>query len=140
MHVNDITGQIIGAAMRVHSALGPGLLENAYRACMAHELRKAGLKVESELELPVVYDGVRINLGYRLDLLVQDRVIVELKSVEALLPVHLAQLISYLKLTNKQVGLLINFKVDRLKNGIRRFVVGQGWSDGVLSSATSSAG
>ncbi len=139
MHVNDITGQIIGAAMRVHSALGPGLLENAYRACPAHELRKAGLKVESELELPVVYDGVRINLGYRLDL-VQDCVIVELKSVEVILPVHQAQLISYLKLTNKQVGLLINFKVDRLKSGIRRFVVGQGWSDVVLSSAASSAG
>ena len=138
MHVNDITGQIIGAAMKVHTALGPGLLENAYRACVAHEPRKAGLNIQSEVELPVIYDGMRVNLGYRLDLLVEDLVIVELKSVEALLPVHQAQLISYLKLSTRHVGLLINFKVDRLKDGIRRLVVGQGWSDVSQGSSVAS--
>jgi len=95
--------------MKVHSALGPGLLENAYKACLLYELRKAGIRAESEVTLPVVYDGVRIDLGYRLDIVVEDALIVELKSVEALTPVHQAQLMSYLKLSGKQVGLLINF-------------------------------
>lgn len=113
--------------MKVHSALGPGLLESAYEACLMHELRKAGLRTESQVALPVVYDGVRIDLGYRIDLLVQDLVIVELKAVETITDVHKAQLISYLKLSGKNVGLLINFNVIHLRDGIRRFVSGTGW-------------
>ncbi len=113
--------------MKVHSALGPGLLESAYEACLMHELRKAGLRAESQVALPVVYDGVRIDLGYRLDLLVDDLVIVELKAVDAITDVHKAQLISYLKLSGKNVGLLMNFNVAHLRDGIRRFVNGTGW-------------
>ncbi|MGH9531459.1 MAG: GxxExxY protein [Terriglobales bacterium] len=127
MQVNEVTGAIIAAAMKVHSALGPGLLESAYEACLMHELKKAGLRAESQVALPVVYDGVRIDLGYRLDLLVEDLVIVELKAVEAITDVHKAQLISYLKLSGKNVGLLLNFNVTHLRDGIRRFVSGTGW-------------
>ncbi len=125
--VNRVTEAIIGAAMKVHSSLGPGLLESAYEACMVHELRKAGLKVVNQVVLPVHYDGIELELGYRLDLLVEDRVIVELKCVEKILPVHEAQLISYLRLSRKSVGLLINFHVRSLKDGIRRFVEGTDW-------------
>jgi len=122
MNVNEITGAIIKAAMKVHSALGPGLLESAYEACLLYELRKAGLKVEAQVPLPVVYEGVKIDVGYRLDLLVENAVIVELKAVEAILPIHEAQLLSYLKLSGKEVGLLINFHVLHLRNGIKRMV------------------
>jgi len=122
MRLNDISGQIIDAAMRVHTALGPGLLEGAYEACLKYELEKRGLKVKQQVGLPVIYDGVRIDLGYRLDLLVENEVIVELKAVETLSPVHEAQLLSYLKLSGKKIGLLINFNVSRLKDGIRRMV------------------
>ena len=125
--VNRITQAVIAAAMKVHSALGPGLLESAYEACMVHELRKAGFKVVSQVGLPVEYDGVKLDLGYRIDLLVEDRVIVELKCVEKILPVHEAQLISHLRLSGKRVGLLINFHVRSLKDGIRRFVEGSDW-------------
>jgi GxxExxY protein len=100
--INAITEAIIGAAMKVHSALGPGLLESAYEACLAHELRKAGFDVRSQVELPVVYDGVRVDLGYRIDLLVNDTVIVELKCVEKIAPIHEAQALSYLKLSNEE--------------------------------------
>ncbi|MGH9508991.1 MAG: GxxExxY protein [Terriglobales bacterium] len=127
MQVNEVTGAIIAAAMKVHSALGPGLLESAYEACLMHELKKAGLRAESQVALPVVYDGVRIDLGYQLALLVEDLVIVELKAVEAITDVHKAQLISYLKLSGKNVGLLLNFNVTHLRDGIRRFVSGTGW-------------
>ena len=120
--LNRITGQIVDAAIKVHTALGPGLLESAYQACLRFELSKRGLKVLSQVELPVVYDGVLIDAGYRIDLLVQDTVIVEIKSVEDIAPIHKAQLLSYLKLSNKQVGLLINFNVTRLKDGITRMV------------------
>ena len=123
--INHVTHGIIGAAMKVHSALGPGLLESAYEACLMHELRKAGFDVKSQVALPVVYDGVRIDLGYRLDLIVNDTVIVELKCVDSILPIHEAQIISYLKLSGKNVGLIINFHVRQLKDGIRRFVEGQ---------------
>ena len=122
MELNEISAQVVDAAIRVHSVLGPGLLENAYEACLAHELQKRGLSVERQLGLPVVYEGVRIDLGYRLDLLVEQRVIVELKAVDTLTHLHQAQLLSYLKLSGKKVGLLINFNVLRLKNGLRRMV------------------
>ena len=121
MQTNDITGQIVDAAMNVHTALGPGLLENAYEACLAHELEKRGLEVERQKELPIQYDGQTIDAGYRLDLLVDNTVIVELKAVADIAPIHHAQIISYLKLGKKPVGLLINFNVQRLKDGIKRF-------------------
>lgn len=124
MEINDISGNIVDAAMKVHSTLGPGLLENAYEACLEHELKKRGCRVERQVALPVVYDGVRIDVGYRLDLLVEDAVIVELKAVEKLAPIHEAQLLSYLKLSGKKVGLLINFNVLHLKDGIKRMVNG----------------
>jgi GxxExxY protein len=122
MLVNEVSGQVVDAAMTVHSALGPGLLESAYEACLRHELGKRGLKTEQQLGLPVEYDGVRIDVGYRLDLLVENQVIVELKAVERLTGIHEAQLLSYLKLSGLQVGLLINFNVVRLRDGIKRMV------------------
>jgi len=126
--VNQVTHAIIGAAMKVHSALGPGLLESAYEACLVHELRKGGFRVEQQVELPVNYDGVRIDLGYRIDLVVNDCVIVELKCIEKIAPVHEAQLISYMRLSKKNVGLLVNFHVRHLKDGIKRFVEGTEWN------------
>jgi len=125
--INHITRQIIGAAMRVHTALGPGLLESAYRACLIHELRNQGLRVASEVGLPVIYERERIDIGYRIDLIVADSVIVEIKCVEAINPVHKAQLLSYLRLSGRHVGLLINFHLEQLKDGIKRMVDGYGW-------------
>jgi GxxExxY protein len=125
--INQLTGIIVTAAMKVHSALGPGLLESAYQACLLHELRKQGLTVASQVVLPVVYDGETIDLGYRMDLLVEDLVIIELKCVEAVNPIHGAQLLSYLKLSGRNVGLLINFHVAHLRNGIKRMVNGKNW-------------
>lgn len=122
MNHNQITGQIIDSAMRVHSLLGPGLLESAYEACILHELRRRGLTVESQVSLPITYDGVLIETGYRIDLLVEGNIIVELKAIEKLLPIHQAQLLSYLKLSGRKVGLLINFNVVHLKDGIIRLV------------------
>jgi GxxExxY protein len=122
MEFNHITGVVVDAAMKVHSALGPGLLESAYHACLAYELRKRGLKVLTQVELPVVYDEITVDLGYRIDLLVQDSVVVELKCVSKLLRVHEAQVLSYLKLGGYRAGLLINFHVARLKDGIKRMV------------------
>src|SRR3712207_6628131 len=109
MDVNRVTKEIIGAAIAVHRELGPGLLESAYEACLAYELTQRGLRVEQQKPLPVVYRDVHLECGYRLDLGVEDSVIVELKSVEKLAPVHQAQVLSYLRLANRQVGLLINF-------------------------------
>jgi GxxExxY protein len=120
---NDISGAVVDAAMKIHSALGPGLLESAYAVCLKHELIKRGLRVASEVPLPVVYDGVKLEAGYRLDLVVEDTVVVELKAIEALAPIHQAQIISYLKLSGKPIGLLINFHSLHLKDGIKRFVV-----------------
>ncbi len=108
MEENRFGGLILDAAMKVHSALGPGLLESAYDACLAHELRNQGVNAESQVALPVHYDGVKLEVGYRLDLLVENRVIVELKAVEKLLPIHTAQLISYLKLSDLKLGYLLN--------------------------------
>ncbi|HEY7352993.1 MAG TPA: GxxExxY protein [Terriglobales bacterium] len=125
--INHITRRIIGAAMRVHTSLGPGLLESAYRACLIHELRNQRIRVASEVGLPVIYQGEKIDLGYRIDLIVADSVIVEIKCVEAINPVHKSQLLSYMRLSGKQVGLLINFHVEHLKDGIRRMVDGYNW-------------
>lgn len=120
--LNQITENIIGAAIDVHRALGPGLLESAYEACLVFELAQRGLKVEQQRPLPVVYREVRLDCGYRLDLLVEDAVIVEVKAVDRLAPIQEAQLLSYLKLSGCKVGLLINFNVTVLKNGLRRVV------------------
>jgi len=120
--LKHITEQIIGAAITVHRALGPGLLESAYEACLLYELTQQGLKVEAQKPLPVVYREVKFDCGYRLDLLVEDTVIVELKSVDRLAPIHTAQVISYLKMSGCKVGLLINFNETLLKNGIVRKV------------------
>jgi GxxExxY protein len=122
MELNVITGTIVDAAFRVHRALGPGLMETAYRACLVHELRKRGLTVETEVRLPIAYDGIRLDVGYRIDLLVEDTVIVELKAVTRVLPIHEAQLLSYLRLCDRRVGLLINFHVVRFRDGVRRMV------------------
>lgn len=116
----DLTGKIIQAAMKVHTKLGPGILESAYEACLAHELRKHGFAVERQKELPVIYDGMTIECGYRVDLLVEDAVIVELKAVERILPIHHVQLLSYLRLADKNLGLLINFHELHLRDGIVR--------------------
>lgn len=120
--INDVSGAVVSAAMQVHTDLGPGLLESAYEACLAFELRKRGFDVQTQVPLPLVYQGVKLEVGYRIDLLVDDCVIVEVKSVELLAPIHEAQVISYLKLSGRKVGLLINFNVLHLKDGIRRFV------------------
>ena len=121
--LNALTGKIIGAAIEVHRHLGPGLLESAYETCLAYELAQLGLNVDRQKALPLVYKEIRLDQGYRIDLLVEDKVIVELKMVEGLTPVHEAQVLSYLKLSGCQVGLLINFNVKLLKNGIRRFIM-----------------
>ncbi len=120
--LNEITSGIIRGAMRVHSALGPGLLESAYETCLAHVLRGEGVDVKQQVALPITFEGVQIDAGYRIDLLVEDAVVVELKATEAVLPVHRAQLLSYLKLSGKKVGLLINFNVAHLRDGIERLV------------------
>src|SRR5271165_2372808 len=127
LRVNQITGRIITGAMHVHSLLGPGLLESAYQACLAHELRKRGLDVAGQVGLPVVYDGEKIELGYRIDLIVENLVIAEVKCVEAIHPVHQAQLLSYMRLSGVGVGLLINFHVAHLRDGIKRMVDGKDW-------------
>ena len=124
MRVNDVTQQVIAAAIDVHRELGPGLLESTYEACLVFELAERGLRVERQKALPVTYKDVRIDCGYRIDLLVEGQVIVELKAVQALDPIHEAQLLSYLKLSDCHVGLLINFNVKLLKAGLRRLVNG----------------
>ena len=121
--LNKITHTVIGAAIAVHRELGPGLLESTYEACLAYELHELGLKIERQKALPVRYRGVCLDCGYRIDLLVQDEVIVELKAIERLESIHEAQLLSYLKLSGCKVGLLINFNVKVLRNGIRRMVL-----------------
>jgi GxxExxY protein len=124
---NEVSHAIITAAMRVHTELGPGLLESPYTACLQHQLQEAGVSSAAQVGLPVVYHQVKLELGYRIDLLVEGLVIVEIKSVESVSPVHQAQLLSYLKLSGKSIGLLINFNVVHLKDGIRRFVNGTDW-------------
>lgn len=120
--INEISGHIVDAAVKVHSHLGPGLLESVYETCLFHELSNRGLNVKIQVPVPIEYEGINLETGFRLDLLVEEKVIVELKSVEALLPIHEAQMLTYLRLSKKHLGLLINFNSKRLKDGIRRFV------------------
>jgi GxxExxY protein len=124
MSINDITGQVVDAAMKVHTALGPGLLESAYEGCLVYELRKRGLRADPQVGLPVIYEGAHIDVGYRIDVREESAVILELKAVDALAPIHEAQLLTYLKLSGKKVGLLINCNVLRLKDGLKRMVLG----------------
>jgi GxxExxY protein len=121
METNDITSVIIGCAIEVHKALGPGLLESAYEECLAYELHQAGLSINRQHPTPVVYKEVKLDCGYRIDLLVENRVVVELKVADEFNPVHEAQILTYMKFSKKSIGLLINFNVTMLKNGIRRF-------------------
>ncbi|MEW6619648.1 MAG: GxxExxY protein [bacterium] len=120
MEINQITEKIIGAAIEIHKTLGPGLLESAYEECLCYELSMVGLAFKRQVELPVIYKGFKLDCGYRIDLLVEEKVIVELKAVEQLLPIHEAQLLTYLKMMNKRIGLLINFNVSVLRDGIKR--------------------
>lgn len=120
---NDTASIIVDCAIRVHKALGPGLLESSYKACLVYELLKAGCTVEIEKPLPIIYDEIKLEAGYRIDLLVNSCVIIELKAVEALNDVHLAQVLTYLKLSEKKLGLLINFNVKLLKHGLRRVIL-----------------
>ena len=122
MKINEITNEIIGSAIEVHKELGPGLLESAYEECLAFELREKGLEIERQKELPIKYKQVQLDFAYRLDIVAENKVIVELKSVESLLPIHTAQLLSYLKLSKLKVGLLVNFNVPQLTNGVKRVV------------------
>ena len=121
--LNKLAKQALDCAFRVHNTLGPGLLESAYKACLAIELRKSGLSVEIEFPCPLVYEGEQVcDVGYRMDLLIEQELVLEIKSVEALHPVHQAQLLSYLRLSGKRLGLLINFNVPMLRDGIKRVV------------------
>jgi GxxExxY protein len=127
LRVNQVSGAIVSSAMHVHSVLGPGLLQSAYQGCLAHELRKRGFQVASQVGLPVVFGGEKIALGYRIDLVVENIVIVEVKSVETLHPVYQSRLLSYMRLSGIGVALLINFYVPHLRDGIKRMVDGKNW-------------
>jgi len=122
VELNRISAGIIQAAMKVHTALGPGLLESAYETCLAYELRKTGFHVTTQVPLAVTYEDAVLDIGYRLDMLVEDEVIIELKAIESIQPVHKAQLLSYLRLRKSRLGLLINFHVEHLRDGISRIV------------------
>jgi len=122
MHENEIAKIIVDCAFKIHNSLGPGLLESVYQAALAYELRKRGLKVSTEQPIPVIYEDVRLELGFRADLLVENKVIVETKSIENLAPIHGKVLLTYLRLADKKLGLLINFNVELIKNGIKRVV------------------
>jgi GxxExxY protein len=123
MERNEVTQRIIGCAIEVHKHLGPGLLESAYEECLVFELNKAGLNTKRQVPTPVVYKDIKLDYGYRIDVLVEDIVVLELKVVEEFNPVHEAQILTYMKFSNKQLGLMINFNVTLLKNGIRRFII-----------------
>ena len=122
MTENEIGKIVVDSAIKVHKALGPGLLESAYEACLAYELKETGLDVQTQVGLPLKYEDVMLDVGYRVDILIEKKVVLELKTVERLLPIHEAQIISYLKLSNCKLGFLLNFKVYRMKDGIRRIV------------------
>ncbi|MBI2259254.1 MAG: GxxExxY protein [Flavobacteriia bacterium] len=124
MTENEIANKVIGLAIEVHSALGPGLLENAYQECLFYKIGKSGLKVEKEKPMPLIFEEVKLECGYRIDLLVENKLVIEIKSVEALNDIHLAQTLTYMKLGNYKLGLLINFNVSLLKNGIKRVING----------------
>jgi GxxExxY protein len=119
----ELTEKIIGLAIEVHKELGPGLLENTYKQCLAYELKKSNINFQLEVNCPIIYKDVQISCGYRIDFLVDDKIIMELKCVDKILPIHEAQLLTYLKLYNKEVGLLINFNEKLLKNGIKRMII-----------------
>lgn len=122
---NQLTEAIIGCAIKVHRELGPGLLESAYKECLSHVLNKGGLFVESEKGLPLQFEGITLQHGYRVDLLIENKIVVEVKSIDTINPVHVAQILTYLKLGGFNLGLLINFNVELLKHGIQRFINGQ---------------
>ncbi|MBN9293160.1 MAG: GxxExxY protein [Flavobacteriia bacterium] len=124
MTENEISKEIIGAAIEVHKQLGPGLLESSYEACLAYELRQLGLDVKTQVALPVVYKGVKLDVGYRIDILVENRVIIEVKAVEALADIHTAQLLTYLKLKDLKLGLLVNFNSVKVIDGVKRILNG----------------
>ena len=119
---NEIANKIIGLAIEVHKALGPGLLESAYKECLFYKIKQAGFVVEKEKPMPLIFEEVKLDCGYRIDILVENKLVIELKAVDALNDVHLAQILTYLKLGNFKLGLLINFNVSLLKNGIRRVI------------------
>ncbi|MBE0641788.1 MAG: GxxExxY protein [Bacteroidales bacterium] len=123
IELNDLSYKIIGCVYTVHSELGPGLLESTYEACLEHELIKSGLFVERQKQLPVVYDGLTLEVGYRIDLLVNNQIILELKSIDEIAPIHKAQLMTYLKLSRLKLGLLLNFNVQDMKKGISRIII-----------------
>jgi len=123
MEINKITHEILDSAYKIHTNLGPGLLESAYQACLVYELRKKNLKIEVEKPLPLIYEEVKLDCGYRIDILVEDQVVVELKCVEAFTEVHTAQVLTYLKLSGCKIGLLLNFYTKSLKNGIKRIIL-----------------
>ncbi len=122
MTENEISNKIIGCAINVHKQLGPGLLESAYQECLLYEIRKAGLKVIKEQPMPIVYKDVKLDHGYRIDLLVEEKVVIEIKTVEDFTDVHTAQVLTYLRLGNYKLGLLLNFHVTMLKNGLKRII------------------
>jgi GxxExxY protein len=119
----ELAHQVVDAALTVHKTLGPGLLETVYEACLVYELRKRGMHVDQQISLPIYYDGVKLDAGLRLDIVVENQIILELKAVDNLLPVHKAQVMTYLKLTGYRLGLLINFNVPLLKHGIQRIII-----------------
>ena len=123
METNQITREIIDSAYKVHSTLGPGLLESAYRKCLVYELKKKGLFVEEEKPLPLIYDDIKLELGYRIDILVEKKIVVELKTVDFFNEVHFAQILTYLRLSDNNIGLLLNFYTRRLKDGIKRIIL-----------------
>jgi GxxExxY protein len=122
MTENEISYKVIGAAIELHKNLGPGLLESVYENALAYDLREAGLDVKQQIPMPLIYKEVKMDNGYRLDLLIENKVIIEIKSVESIAPVHFSQTLTYLKLSNTKLGLLINFNTDKLKDGIHRIV------------------
>ncbi len=123
MTEDELSNIVIGLAIKVHKNLGPGLLESSYKECLYYEISKAGLHVEKEKPMPLVYDEVKLDIGYRLDIIVENKLVIEIKSVEVLNDVHLAQILTYLKLSNSKLGLLINFNVKLLKDGIKRVIL-----------------
>jgi GxxExxY protein len=122
MNIEEVFKKVLDCSFKVHTALGPGLLESAYEACLFYELRQSGLNVKKQLPLPLIYDEVKLDAGYRVDLLVEEQVIVEIKSVDGLADIHLAQILTYLKLSGCKLGLLVNFNVRHLKDGIKRVI------------------
>ena len=124
MTENEISKVVFDASLKIHKVLGPGLLESAYEACLFYELKKTGLKIERQKTLPLIYEDVKLDAGYRIDIIIEDKFIIEIKAVEALNDVHLAQLLTYLKLSDCKLGMLINFNVSLIKNGIKRVING----------------